>query len=146
MRLTIAGKDRTGDVGNDVAKDAPRLSNAGLDRLLNGEKDLLLIGNKHGGDAFLAEYIRLLRCRNTIDYTEIDFPSSRRTKLISIVRKVMWKLTRPFHDWFAFRQNSINRSLLYALEFENEQRRMDILRLEQEIERIRREKSGGREN
>jgi len=137
MKIIIAGKDRTRDVGTDIVNNAGKLFDRELLRLLDGEKDLLAIGGFKGSDNFLGEFIRLLRFRNSIDYTELNEAFLSRSFLIRFIRKVLWKLINPFNNWFAFKQNAINRSLLYAIEFKRDERLKELTNLKKEIERIK---------
>jgi len=145
MKIVIGGKDSTKDIGEEITKEAETLYDAELIRLLNGEKDLAAIGkNQKNGDSFLGEFIRILRLRNTIDYSEMKIPSSRKAIFLRLVRTILWKIVNPFHHWFAFRQNAVNRALLYAVEFEREERRKEIATLKSELEKIKQVQQKGK--
>ena len=134
MKITIGGRDRTEELCREITNQAETLYNSELIRLLEGEKDLVAIGQtQKDGDSYLGEFIRLLRFRNTIDYGEMEIPTSRRIVFLRFIKKMLWRLASPFHYWFAFRQNAINRALLYAIEFEREERRKEIARLKEEL-------------
>ena len=138
MNLTVAGKDRSQELAPQITAEAARLSDPELERLLAGERDLLLLSEAERTDAFLDQLIALARHRNSVDPSEMKVPAGRGVfaALGRAMRACLWKLIRPFHDWTAFRQNSVNILLTYALEFEKQERQEAIRRLEERIRRL----------
>lgn len=138
MKITVAGQDRSDVLVREITAAAADLSDAELERLLAGESDLLLLNEAERTDDYLDQLITLARHRNSVDPSEMKISAGKGivAGLGRVLRRCLWKMIRPFHDWIAFRQNSVNIMLTYALEFEKQERQAAIRKLEEKIRRL----------
>jgi len=148
VKLMLAGRDRTDDVGADVEVQARALSDPELESLLRGEQPVLDLGAGCGGPAYIRHFTQLVRIRTSVDTAKIRVPEGHGFGggLWMAFRRLMWRIMRFAHDDYAFRQNTVNTALGYGLEFESEERRREGAELRQRIdqlERLVRERGAG---
>jgi hypothetical protein len=148
MKITIAGRDRTDDLGPVLRRQAEIMARGDRkhqpDKLPDEISALALAQTKSAED-YLSELIRLLRYREGVDAAlplHIPVRPGPGGRLIGQVKRGLWKLLRYQHEHMALRQNLINAQLTSALEFEIVQRRRETDDLKRRLAEL--EKQGGR--
>jgi len=129
LKLQVAGKDRSGDLGREIAGSAAVRPDHGLATLIAYEMDVLGLCSADSAAEYLDRHVKVLRVRNQVDPSAFEGPMGR-------VRRFLWNLLRYQHDWTSFRQNSINVQLSYELEFEKEERKKQVAELERRIREL----------
>jgi hypothetical protein len=129
LKLQVAGKDRSGDLGREIAGVAAARSDHGLATQIAYEMDVLGLRSAGSTAEYLDRHVGILRVRNQVDPSAFEGPMGR-------VRRFLWNLLRYQHDWTSFRQNSINVQLSYELEFEKEERKKQVAELDRRIREL----------
>jgi hypothetical protein len=143
MKLSIAGQDRTHDLGRELRRQATVMERNNS----NGPKPALVAPDimplAQSEAEYLDRLIGLIRCRNAVD--TLDFTIPRKPGVVGLLmtklRAFLWKLLRYQHDRIAFQQNLINAHLTSALEFEVTQRQKETADLKWRMAEL--EKQGG---
>ncbi len=141
MKITIAGKERGGDIGAEIKRRAQITANLPANQrpaVFAPEIGALSLRAAQSDADYLERLVGLLRCRSAYDTLDFDMPvrPGRVGRLMRPLRKMLWKLLRYQHDRIAFRQNMINGFLVGALEFEVAERRRETDELRQRLERL----------
>jgi hypothetical protein len=138
MKLSVAGKDRSEDLGRSIGEAAARLADAGLAETLRREEAVLNLRDRGTEEAFQGMHLDLLRGRNGVDPDAFALVPAAgwRGKIVAAVRRCLWRLLRYQHDWLTFRQNAVNVQLTYALELERRLRQRDRASLENRIREL----------
>lgn len=128
MNIYVSGRDRTADVGRQVAEAAAAMAANGTIDPLFSEHSALALKRAKDGDEFTRWFVALLRIRHGVRTTDfyISHGPGFRGKLALRLRQFLWRLLRYQHDRMAFQQNLINGKMIKGLEFQQE--RMDELR------------------
>jgi hypothetical protein len=134
LKLQVAGKDRSSDLGRELAGSAAARPDHGLATHIAYETDVLGLRSAESAAEYLDRHVKILRVRNQVDPSAFEGPGSG--GLMVRVRRFLWNLLRYQHDWTSFRQNSINVQLSYELEFEKEERKKQDAELEQRIREL----------
>ncbi len=147
MKISVAGRDRTQDLGPDLRRQAENMARGDTSRQPAKLPDSIsaLALRKATSDAdYLNELIRLLRWRDGVDTLPFHIPCRPGLcgRLAVRIKEVFWKLLRYQHDRIAFRQNLINTQLTSALEFEIVQRQKEADELKQRVAELEK-KAGG---
>jgi hypothetical protein len=148
MKLEIAGRDRSADLGSDIASAAAARKCPALEALIAREMPITKLGACADTDCYLATHIELTHARNCVEPREFDTPGRNGMcgGILHAVRRFLWKILRYQYDWMAFRQNAINIQSNYQLKFEHEDRVRIIGKLEERIRKLEsllKEKKGG---
>jgi hypothetical protein len=132
MRLTIAGQDRSSDIGATLSGQAKRHQGA-LSRWSPGDSALSLKHSRNTSD-YLARYCRLMRLRYAVSTESFPIPGKPGASgsLLRKVKGFLWKLLRYQHDRMAFQQNSVNELAISAADFQQAR----ITALEQRIQQL----------
>lgn len=132
LRVAVAGRDRTADLGVAAAREAACRRNEWLEGQLAGEKDVLALAASGSVEAFQRRHLEALRGRWSLDPGLFTTPSGPGIlgAIMLQVRFFLWRLFRYQHDWMVFHQNAVNAQLFYALLFECEERRRQVRDLE----------------
>jgi hypothetical protein len=135
MVLTVAGRDRSGDLGLELKAAAVRLDNSELAGLLAGEAEILKLGEAADESAFLTQQLKLLGFRTEVDPGTCAPPRTTGWTgwFITLARRLLWRLMRYPHDFMAGHQNAVNAHLLRALELETRLRRRETAALRERI-------------
>ena len=133
-KLQAAGKDRSGDLGREIAGAAAARPDHGLARQITCEMDVLGLRSADSTADYLDRHVDILRARNQVDPASFQAPAF--SGWMGPVRRLLWKLLRHQHDWMSCRQNSINVQLAYELEFEKEERKKQVAELERRIREL----------
>ncbi|MDD5679075.1 MAG: hypothetical protein PHW60_13970 [Kiritimatiellae bacterium] len=146
MKLSVAGQDRTYDLGRDLHRQAEAMERTAASRKLAPfppEISALALARAPSEAEYLDRLIGLIGCRDAID--TLDFAIPRKPGVAGLfmarLKAFLWKLLRYQHDRIAFRQNLINTQLTSALAFEIAQRRKETVDLKRRVAEL--EKQGG---
>ena len=135
LRVSVAGRDRTADLGVFVLREANQRKHDWLEGQLDGEKDVLALKTAPSVAAFQSRFLDVLRARLMVDPSLFTTPSGPGFfgALILQVRIFLWRMFRYQHDWAAFHQNAVNAQLFYAVLFECEERKRQVRDLEARV-------------
>ena len=146
MKLSVAGQDRTHDLGRELRRQA-----AVMERGETNHKpkpslvapDIIPLARAQSEVEYLDQLVGLIRCRNAVD--TLDFAIPRKPGVVgrcmTRLKALLWKLLRYQHDRIAFQQNLINAHLTNALEFEVTQRQKETADLKRRVAEL--EKQSG---
>ena len=144
MNLSVAGQDRGGDLGREIAAAAERLQASGAVGALAPEHSALVLKAATDRADYLRRYLELLRLRHGVRTADYDVP--RRPgwagRVAGAVKTVLWKLLRYQHDRIAFQQNAVNELAIDALEFQREELERDLADVKRPLADLERERGG----
>lgn len=145
MKISIAGKDRTADLGRAIASEAARLKADGSVGSLSPEHSALRLKETSGRADYLRRYIELLRLRHGTRTTDYYIPRGPglRGRMAVAMKTFLWKLLRYQHDRMSFQQNLVNELAIDALEFQHDQVERELAELNHRIEDLERKSPGG---
>jgi hypothetical protein len=121
VRLWINGRERDADVGREVGARAEALRDPELECCLRAEQPILAAGEASGPEACTEALLEALRARCAVDAAAYALPGGGR-RPVALLRRLLWRLMRHPHEWFAFRHNTIHAQLVAQLVFEREER------------------------
>lgn len=141
MKLSIAGQDRTQDLGPALRQQAATMAR-GDDRhqpaRIPVNISALALAQTKSDAEYLDHFIRLIRYRDAVD--TLDFEIPRKPGVIGLglarFKAFLWKLLRYQHDRITFRQNLINGLYSSALEYEVALRQKAVADLDQRLQRL----------
>ena len=138
VKLSIAGRDRSVDLAEELVAQAERRSNPDLTEKIEKEKDILCLKESGGAEDYQDRHLFLMRSRNCVDTEDFQLSSGRGLigVLLRFVRRVFWKISRWQCDEMAFRQNAVNAQMTYQFEFERDARRKQIADLSERVEKL----------
>lgn len=147
MKISIAGQDRTRDLGQALRQQAEAMARGAASRKLSPlppEIGALALARAKSDAEYMDHLIRLIRCRDAVGPLDFDIP--RKPGLAGLfmtrLKTFLWKLLRYQHERIAFRQNLINTQLTGALEFEFTQRRKETDDLKRRVAELEKQGSG----
>ncbi len=147
MKIVVAGRDRTPELGPELRRAAEAMARLAPRRQparIPPELSALALARAGSEADYLAILLRLIRCRDAV--STLDFNIPRHPGPIGLVlariKAFLWKLLRYQHDRIAFRQHLVNAQLTGALEFEVMARQKEIAELQRRLAEL--EKTGGR--
>ena len=128
MKITVAGKDRTGDVGHAIqaraATFAP-ISNYGP------SDSALSLREAANEDKYVAKFNTLLRHHRSIktDIIPVSQRGGMAGRVACMFKKVLWRLLRHQHDRIAAQQNAINELLVmsFVLQYDAYKRKIEAI-------------------
>jgi hypothetical protein len=146
MKLSIAGQDRTHDVGRELRRQAAAMERGGNNCRPKPSlvaPDIMPLARAQSEAEYLEQLIGLVRSRNAVDTLDFSIPrkSGAAGLFMAKLKALLWKLLRYQHDRIAFQQNLINAHLTDALEFESTQRQKETDDLKRRVAEL--EKQGG---
>ena len=145
MQLTVAGKDRSGDLAREIVAEAQRLAASVSVGTLSPGHSALRLKDAADPGAYLAKYLELLRIRHGVRTG--DFPIARRAggcgRAWAAVKQGLWKLLRYQHERIAHQQNLINELAIHLAEFQRDEYAREIADLRGRVERMERERQAG---
>lgn len=147
MKISIAGQDRTTDLGQVLHQQAGAMARRPAGRKLSPlppEISALALAQAQSDAEYLDRLMCLIRYRDAIDTLDFDIPRKPGLPglILTRLKAFLWKLLRYQHDRVAFRQNLINTQLTSALEFEFAQRRKETADLRRRVAEL--EKQDGK--
>jgi len=136
MRLVIAGKDRTADLGQAISGRAAR--HRGPLFAWPPEDSALSLKGSAGPSDYFDRFWRLMRLRHAVSMDAFFIPAKPGWvgNGIRQIKKVLWKILRYQHDRAAFRQNIINELVAGAVEAQQASVRKDMADLERKVHRL----------
>ena len=136
MKLIVAGRDRTRDLGEALERQARNRPASALTRRIADERDVLALKASDSESVWLDRHLDLLRNRNCLDTNAFAVCAGRGPagRLLFGLRRFFWKILRYQHDWHVFQQNSVNVQLSYGLEFERDERRRQAADLDRRMQ------------
>ncbi len=148
MKLTVAGLDRSADLGQALRNRAAALAAlppARQPARIPDDLSALDLARAASEDDYLERYLRLARHRDAVG--AFDFRIPRKPGLagrcLARLRAFLWKLLRYQHDRMAFRQHLVNNQLTTALRLEIEARRKDTADLQRRLAALEAGPAGG---
>lgn len=138
MKISIAGKDCSADLGPALAAEAARLKASGGIGALSPGHSALTLRESADGDDYVHRFVGLLRLRHGVRTADYYIPRGPglRGWLAVAVRTFLWKLLRYQHDRMSFQQNLINELAIDALEFQQGHADREWADLRRRIERL----------
>ena len=138
MRVIIASQDRTATLGAQIRESARRRADGGTPRFLSPEHSALTLKAAHDQADYLRIYSRLIGIRHGIQTESFAIPRKAGWggAIVARIKKLLWKLLRYQHDRMAGQQNLVNELVIAGLEFEREECRREIARLEARVARL----------
>jgi hypothetical protein len=138
MKIIVAGKDRTADLGAPVAAESARLeAQAAVTPLWPGHSALSLKDSTDEAD-YLRRFTGLLRLRHGIrtGAFHIARAPGLRGRLSLAVKTGLWKLLHYQHERLAAQQSLVNELAIGALEFQQDQAAQELRELRRRVERL----------
>ncbi len=138
--IRIAGRDRTADLAPVLAAAAAAHEADPLHRPLPPELQAAVLAGCRNEAEFEHRYFALLRRKHHM--ATCDFTIPRRAgpagALLGRLKRVLWRLLVYQHDRMSFLQNMINTSLVNALDFDRQEMRREVARLEARLAALER--------
>jgi hypothetical protein len=136
MRIFVAGKDHTPELGAELTRRAGRHQGA-LSPWSARDSALSLKSAKDMGD-YLDRYNRLMRLRYALCTDPFPIPGKPGTAgtLLKKLKAFLWKLFRYQHDRMAQQQNSINELVISGQSFQTTAVKQQIEALEKRIQAL----------
>ena len=140
MRIVVAGKDETVEIGGALARQAGRHQGA-LSPWSASDSALSLKDSRDMPD-YLERYGKLMRLRYALCTDPFPIPGkpSLTGSLMKKLKAFLWKLLRYQHDHMAHQQTAINEGVISAQEFQNAAFTQRIEALEQRIRELEKER------
>ena len=138
MKLIIAGRDRTEDLGRDLRRQVAamdRLEPARQPARLPADISALALARAMSDTDYLDQYLRLIRHREAVGTYDFNIPHKAGPAgwCLAGFKALLWKLLRYQHDRINFRQYLINNQLTSALLLEVAARQKDVADLERRV-------------
>lgn len=136
MRLVIAGKDRTSDLGQAVTRRAAR-HRGPLSAWSPRDSALFLRESRDSSDYF-DQFWRLMRLHHAVSTDAFPIPARPgwAGNQIRKIKKVLWRVLRYQHDHVTFQQNIINELVASAVEFQHTSVRESLADLERKVQHL----------
>lgn len=141
MKIIIAGRDRTEELGGELRRRALQME-AGDDEHRSARLPpvvgALSLAEARSEGEYVARLSQLLRHRDSVSTRNFHIP--RRPGLAGwckdCFRQTMWRLLRYQRDRMAFRQDLINTQLSSAQTYETMQRQKEIAALRRRLDKL----------
>ena len=136
MRIVVAGKDQTLDIGSELTRRSTRHQGA-LSPWSPADSALSLKASRDMTD-YLERYGKLMRLRYALCTDPFSIPGKpgMAGHLMKKLKTFLWKLLRYQHDRMARQQNAINELVISAQDFQNSATRERLAVLEQRIQEL----------
>lgn len=135
MKITVAGQDRSGDLGQTVAVAAERLRAGGGIGELAPDHTALRLKRARDLDDYVYHFVELLRMRHGVRTTDYYVPRGPgwRGRIAVALKTVLWKLLRYQHDRLTLQQNLINELEINAVEFQRDRVNQELADLKRRV-------------
>ena len=145
MNITVAGKDKSADLGPEVAAEAARLKASGSIGLLSPEHTALQLTEYPSRDDYQRRFIDLLNMRHGVRTTDYYIPRGPglRGRIAVALKAFWWKLLRYQHDRISHQQNLINELSINAQAFQRDRTEQELKALKDRIEILEKETAKG---
>lgn len=144
MKITVSGKDRSNDLGPQLAAKAASLKESCSIAALSPGHSALTLRESADGDDYQRRFIELLRMRHGVRTTDYYIPRGPGLRGLAAlaVKTLLWKLLRYQHDRMAFQQNLINELAIDALEFQQDRLEEELAVLKRRVDGLEKERPG----
>jgi len=138
MKLTVAGKDRSGDLGKELEQAMATRPDPGLSSLLSGEASILALKDASDETEYLTQHLNLIQSRHSVDPSTLSIPHNRGItgRCLYWIRRVLWKLLFPFQNQITFCQNTVNQLLTNQIRIEHQAHMKKFRELEQRVQEL----------
>ena len=119
MKLIVAGRDRSADLGARVEAEAGALPATAAPRIFAPSHTALRLRNCADEREFLAAYLRLLRHHLGLEPAGLPVPRppGPAGALLAAVRRGLWRILGYQQERLAARQTAVNELLAGAVDF-----------------------------
>ena len=138
MKLSVAGQDRTHDLGRELRRQAAVMERGAANHKPKPAliaPDIIPLARAQSEAEYLDQLIGLIRSRNAVD--TLDFAIPRKSGVVGLfmtrLKALLWKFLRYQHDRMAYQQNLINGLHGSALEYEIAFRQKAVADLDQRL-------------
>ena len=140
MRIIVAGKDQTSEIGSELTRRAAR-HQGDLSPWSAADSALSLKASRDMTD-YLNRFGKLMRLRYALCTDPFPIPGKPGLtgNLTKKLKTFLWKLLRYQHDRMSHQQNAINELVISAQDFQNSAMQQRLNALEQRIQELEREK------
>jgi hypothetical protein len=140
MRVIVAGKDETTEIGGELARRAGR--HQGALSPWSAADSALSLANSHDSTEYLERFSKLMRLRYALCTEPFPIPGKPGLagSLMKRLKALLWKLLRYQHDRMAQQQSAINELVISAQDFQNTAFTQRIEALEQRIRELEKER------
>ncbi len=144
MKVVVAGKDRTQDLGREITAAANPLSQKGVVPFLSPHHSALSLKSARNEREFLDTFTNLTRMRHGVRTGDFYIAAQPgwKGRVMAWLKAALWRRLRYQHDRIAFQQNLINELNTQALERQNAVLTEEIGQLRRRIEQL--ENTGGK--
>lgn len=145
MKIAVAGKDKTSELGQEIAAEAARLKASGSIGMLFPEHSALRLKEHPSREGYLYRFIELINMRHGVRTTDYYIPRGPglRGKVAVALKAVLWKLFRYQHVRIASEQNLINELSIHAQAFQRDRLEQELKDLKQRIESLEKGQAKG---
>ena len=136
MRLFVAGKDETAEIGGELTRRAAR--HQGPLSPWSAADSALSLKDSRDMAEYLERYGKLMRLRYALSTDPFPIPGKPGLMgtLMKKVKSLLWKLLRYQHDRMAHQQSALNELIISAQEFQHTAFSQRIEALEQRIQEL----------
>ena len=136
MRLIIAGKDRSSDIGADLVRRSTR--HAGPLSPWSPQDSALSLKDSSDASDYTERFWKLMRLRWAVSTDAFPIPARPGLwgGMLRQIKAVLWKVFRYQHDRIAFQQNTINELVVNSVGLQQSDFRRKIIELEKKLERM----------
>jgi hypothetical protein len=136
MRIVVAGKDRTNEIGCELTRRAAR--HQGVLSPWSADDSALSLQASRDLTDYLDRYNKLLRLRFALCTAPFPVPGKSGVSgtLMKRLKAILWKLFRYQHDRMAFQQNALNELIINAQDFQNTSLKQRLAELEHRIKEL----------
>lgn len=149
MKLLVAGKDRSADVGSGFPSRIAEMAahpdvpyRLGPDRL---PASALWLASSSSEREYMDRLIAI--SRTGVGIGALDFYIPRKPgpagSMMAAIKRALWKLLKYQHDEFSFHQTAVNVQLVSLVEFMREEHRREVGLLEGRIAELEKGGTGG---
>ena len=136
MRVHLANRDRTADIGRQVTDAAVEMAaRKDAPEYLPLPHSAVLLASSENGSVYLDRLVSLLMAKTGASTSDFYIP--RRPGFVGVVqarfKALLWRLLRYQHERIALQQNMINFQLAASIEFIREEQRRKIREIEDRI-------------
>ena len=144
MKVVVAGKDRTQDLGREATVAADTLSQKGVVPFLSPQHSALSLKSARNEREYLELFTNLTRMRHGVRTGDFYIAAQPgwKGRIMTWLKTALWRRLRYQHDRIAFQQNLINELNTQTLERQNAVLTQEIEQLRRRVEQL--EKTGSK--
>ncbi len=140
MKVWVSGKYGT-DLSEKLSAQALTMQDTDYSSLLDGERAILCLPEAMSEEDYLTRFVEIMRRRHDVNpalYSQPRTPGLR-GQFSYAIRIFLWRIMRYQHFWLTFHQNGINAMQAEAIDFENRERKRQIIELEKRVKDLEEE-------